>query len=88
MAVSESKKPRVLTHGQYEELVGYEDGRPRWRSGPPSKSLTRGGYLAMVPNSGHDRASSMFIIADAGLLALRRYRDKYVLQASVTEGRA
>lgn len=71
-------KPRVLTHGQYEELVGYEDGLPKWRmGGPPSKSLTRSEYLRVKPRSGHDRASSFFEITLAGKLALARYRDKY-----------
>lgn len=69
---------RVLTHGQYDELRGYEDGRPRWRfGGPPSRSLTRNGYLGIVPGSGHDRASSMFCITESGLAALVAYRERY-----------
>lgn len=77
-----ASKPRVLTHGQYEELVGYEDGRPKWRmGGGPSKSLTRNYFLRVKPRSGHDRASSFFEITLEGKLALARYRDRYGIAA-------
>ena len=72
---------RVLTHGQYEELVGYEDGRPKWRLSGASKSLTRNYYLRIKPRSGHDRKSSFFEITLEGKLALARYRDKYGIAA-------
>jgi len=73
---------RTITHTQYEELVGYEDRRPRWRYGPPAKSLTRNGLLEIVPGSGHDRSGSMFRISDAGLIALRRYRDRWGIKVA------
>lgn len=73
---------RVLTHGQYEELVGYEDGLSKWRlGGGPSKSLTRNGFLAIKPGSGHDRASSFFRITESGLAALTAYRAKWGIRA-------
>jgi hypothetical protein len=68
---------RRLTHGQYEELVSYEHGRPSWRVRSPSPSLTQNGYLTRVPHSGHDRASSMFQITDVGRSALARYREHW-----------
>jgi hypothetical protein len=70
-------KRRVLTEHQYEELRGYEDGRPRWRNRSPSKSLTRAGLLEIVPGSGHDRASSMFRITGAGRRGLAGFRERY-----------
>jgi hypothetical protein len=68
---------RQLTEQQYEELRSYEDGKPRWRYRPPATSLTRKGYLRIVPGSGHDRASSMFTITPDGTQALAEFRTKH-----------
>lgn len=72
---------RVLTHGQYEELVRYKDGHPHWMYGGPSRSLTVNGYLARVPGSGEDRSSSMFEITLDGMEALTVYRERYGVPA-------
>lgn len=72
---------RTITHTQYEELVGYEDGMPKWRlGGPPSKSLTRNGYLAIRPGA-YDRQSSFFRITESGLAALSAYRERWGVRA-------
>lgn len=73
---------RVLTHNQYENLRIYEDGRPRWLlGGPPGASLTQRGLVARVPNSGHDRANSMFWITEKGRESLATYRKRYGVRA-------